>query len=162
MPFPVVVDTNVGVVANLQSEASSECALACVQALRELTENGHLLMDDGDLIFSEYRRHLSMSGQPGMGDAFIRWVHDHLHNAERCTRVRITPDDASFREFPAGQALEQFDDDDRKFVAVAACHDDAEILVALDRGWLRFQTALAGVGIAVRHLCPGDIGGSRR
>ena len=74
LPDSVVVDTNVGIVANLTTGVSPECALSCVRALRNITEGGHLTLDANGLICAEYRRYLSMAGQPGTGDAFVRWV----------------------------------------------------------------------------------------
>ena len=113
----VVVDTNVGIVANLTTDVSPECALACVRALREITEGGHLTLDANGIICAEYRRYLSMAGQPGTGDAFVRWVHDNQYNADLCTLIPLTPieDEASLSS-PRPKALVNFDRADRKFV----------------------------------------------
>jgi hypothetical protein len=68
-------------------------------------------------------------------------------------------DEGSFAEFPTDEALCDFDRSDRKFVAVAAVFGvDAGILVAVDRGWVRFAEALRAAGITVHLLCPEDIG----
>lgn len=155
---PCLVDTNVGVTANYKSSASDECALACIQTLRAITERGHLVLDDIGLIFEEYRRNMSMSGQPGVGDVFLRWVHDNQYNTDRCTRVRITPENGSFNEFPAEEALKDFDRSDRKFVAVAAAHgENPPILVACDKDYWIAREALSAAGIRIEFLCPIDI-----
>jgi len=114
-----------------------------------------LVLDDADLIFSEYRRYLSLSGQPGVGDVFIKWVHDRQWDSTVCTRVSITSHgERTFEEFPDDPGLAKFDRDDRKFVAVAAVHPDVPtILQAVDRKWLKWNQALAAVGITVRFLC---------
>lgn len=155
----VVVDTNVGVAANLKASVSRECALACIRALRKITESGHLLLDAEGRIFAEYLKYLSLAGQPGTGDAFVRWVADNRYNADRCALVSLhETEDGSFVEFPTEEALREFDRSDRKFVAVAAKHGEkAYILVAVDRGWVRFDEALRAAGVEVRHLCPQDI-----
>ena len=154
-----VVDTNVGIAANLKAEVSPECALACVQTIRSITDDGHLVLDDGDHIFSEYRRHLSLAGQPGVGDAFIRWIHDNRFNTEQCTLVTITPtDDGSFVEFPSHEGLATFDRSDRKFVTVAAVDSGSTtIRVALDRGWSRHAAALQEAGVLIDFVCPGEL-----
>lgn len=158
-PDPIVVDTNVGIAANLKADVSPECALACIRALRRLTDAGQLVLDEKGLIFTEYRRYLCLSGQPGTGDAFMQWVHDHQYDPELCTRISLTPtNDGSFEEFPGGPELDGFDNSDRKFVSVSAAHlGEPMILVALDRGWLRYGAALAAVGVVVDHLCRNSV-----
>jgi PP-loop superfamily ATP-utilizing enzyme len=42
-----VVDTNVPVVANGNSEAGSKCVRRCVGALRDLIASGRIAIDDG-------------------------------------------------------------------------------------------------------------------
>lgn len=155
----VVVDTNVGIAANLRADVSRECALACIRALRAIPEGGHLLLDAEGRIFTEYIRHLSLAGQPGTGDVFVRWVADNRYNADLCTLLPLNETkDGSFTEFPTDDALRDFDRSDRKFVAVAAKYgDNAEVLVAVDRGWVRFEAALRAAGVGVRWLCPQDI-----
>lgn len=157
---PVVVDTNVGVVANLKAQASSECALECIRVLRAITREGHLVLDAEGRIFAEYIRYMSLAGQPGTGDVFVRWVADNRYNADLCTLVPLTDaEDESYVEFPSSDDLAAFDPSDRKFVAAAAAHaGNPEIVVALDRGWIRFSQALAATGITLQVLCPNDIG----
>jgi hypothetical protein len=154
-----VVDTNVGIAANLRAEVTRECALACIRTLRAISEGGHLLLDAEGRIFAEYIKHLSLAGQPGTGDVFVRWVADNRYNADLCTLVPLhETEDGSFTEFPADDALRDFDKSDRKFVAVAATYgEDAEVLVAVDRGWVRFEAALRAAAVVVRRLCPRDI-----
>jgi hypothetical protein len=155
---PCLVDTNVGVAANFKSDASDECALTCIQTLREITERGHLVLDTIGLIFDEYRKNMSMSGQPGVGDVFMRWVNDNQYNTERCTRVAVTPENGSFEEFPPDTNLADFDLSDRKFVAVAAAHGGKPpILVACDTDFWIARDALAAANIQVEFLCPIDI-----
>jgi hypothetical protein len=155
----VVIDTNVGIVANSKADVSRACELRCVQLLREVTESGHLVLDREGRIFAEYLRYLSLSGEPGVGDAFMRWVNDHQHDEKLCTRIPLTiKSDQKIVEFPARSALAGFDPSDEKFVAIAAVHPDKPpIQVAVDRGWIRYRDALAEAGIKVKFLCPDDI-----
>ncbi|MEI7645114.1 MAG: hypothetical protein WCJ55_12635, partial [Chloroflexales bacterium] len=121
----VVVDTNVPITANGQAEhASLACQLACVTFLRMVQSQRRISVDRRGLIFQEYRRQLSPNGQPGLGDAFFKWLWDNQANDQVCEQVSITPtaDGRDFAEFPDDPALASFDPSDRKFVAVSRAH----------------------------------------
>lgn len=153
----VVVDTNVPLVANHQADhAGCECETACIQALRQVQAERRTLLDDKGLIIEEYRNKLRLSGQPGLGDAFFKWLWDNRFNQEYCRIVPVTVnDDCEFAEFPDDPRLGSFDTDDRKFVAVAlASESDPQVLNAVDRGWWDHRQALAKNGVDVFFLCP--------
>jgi hypothetical protein len=157
LPRPCLVDTNVAIVANERSDqASASLELACIDAILEITRKGGLVVDDGGLIFEEYRKNLSLSGQPGTGDVFLKWVHDHQWNPEWCERRAITllvGDKRGFGEFPTAATLEGFDPSDRKFIATAnAAEPKRPILQAVDFKWWGWKDALADAGIRVVFL----------
>lgn len=158
----VVIDTNVTIVANGgHAEASLCCVSSCIAALGEAKEAG-VLIDDEFLIIDEYKKHLSFSGQPGVGDAFFKWLWSNQENSEVCRKIHITPSDenfSSFEEFPTDARLEAFDRSDKKFVAVAtASNEDPEILNAVDTDWWIFREALNHHGIRIRFLCAETMG----
>ena len=63
-----------------------------------------------------------------------------------------------FKEFPSDTRLNNFDPDDRMFIAVANAHPDhPPILQALDSEWWGFKDVLDECGITVDFLCPDDI-----
>lgn len=155
----VVIDTGVGVVANGSDDISPECQLACIDVLETVMRGGCLVLDDLDLIFTEYRRRLSMSGQPGPGDAFMLWVSTNRYNPTVCAHVTLTPldvDEGLFAELEITPDLEAFDRSDRKFAAVARTYP-APLYVSVDRGWSRNRAALERRGVELRFLCPDDI-----
>ena len=160
-----VVDVNVGVVANGAHErAEAACRLACMRALKEAM--GEVVcLDDGGRILVEYRKHLSLSGQPGAGDEFMYWVHQNQRVKEVCERVGITrrpDDDRDFEEFPRDPDLAGFDRDDRKYAAVALASSRVpEVLNASDTDWWIFHDALARHGVRVRFVCPELMEGDR-
>ena len=82
-------------------------------------------------------------------------------NPERCDLVEITPVDSleiNFEEFPDDPALEKFDSDDRKFIAVACAHPQKPpILQAVDEKWRDFLDALHQNGVTVEYLCEDEI-----
>jgi len=153
-----VVDTNVAVVASGRSEqAGLGCIAACIDALEEIVNNGVLIVDDGGRVLREYMDHLSLSGQPGPGDAFLKWVWS-VQATERVMKTKITPqgrDDDAFAEFPSDPALETFDRSDRKYVAVAvSSKQNPEVMNAVDSDWWNFREALQKHGIRLVFLCP--------
>jgi len=155
-----VADTNVLVVANRRDGGSYACARNCARALLSLKKVGVIVIDDRDLILSEYRAHCSLAGQPGIGDSFIRWVHDNRGREELVQTVAITPREGGegFVEFPEHQELVNFDPADKKFVAAANAHQDKpHILQAADSKWWGWKGALVSCGITVDFLCPDEI-----
>jgi hypothetical protein len=118
-----------------------------------------LVLDQNGHIFAEYIRYLSLAGEPGMGDVFMRWVNDHQHNESFCTLIPLTiSSGGEILEFPNRESLSGFDPSDKKFVAVAAAHPEKPpIQAAVDRGWVRYREALAEAEVRVELLCPKDI-----
>lgn len=160
LPPKCLVDTNVPKTANLATNPSDvdtdlvPCVFNCVEAIQHVVKYGDLVLDAGDEIFDEYRRQLSLRGQPGVGDQFIKWVHDHRWTLPEENRVPITASGDSYLEFPVHPGLASFDRSDRKFVAVANAHPDKPpILQATDSKWWGWQTPLAEVGIQVHFVC---------
>lgn len=155
----VVIDTNVPRVANRLENEDARCVLACVDALETATREGRVVVDRNMLIFDEYLGvRLSLRGEPGLGDAFMRWLLDHIGDESRCECVPITPIPNSGGDcegFPRDPDLARFDLSDRKFVAVAlgSAHQPA-ILNAIDTDWREHEAALKKHGVTVEFLCP--------
>ena len=162
LPKKCLVDTNVPKTANLAtqpdqvSDVSNACVLACIEAVEHVIKKRGLIIDAGDEIFDEYRQQLSMKGQPGVGDRFMKWVHDNRWSLPDSQRVTITRNGDSYDEFPTHDGLNDFDKSDRKFVAVANAHANKKppILQATDSKWWGWKDALKDVGITVHFLCP--------
>jgi hypothetical protein len=154
-----VVDVNVAIVANGRApQANLTCVSACMDELGQIVRCGVIVLDADRLILSEYQRHLDPGGQPGLGDAFMQWVWENRAVAERCERVPLNAvglGTGDFAEFPDDPALQSFDRDDRKYVAVArASRKNPEVLNAVDPDWWQHRDALAKNGVRVRFLCP--------
>jgi hypothetical protein len=159
----VIVDTNVAIVANGKSEQASRiCVERCIQRLSRITgDKDRLALDDQWRIVTEYKNKLRSAGEPGAGDAFLKWVLTNLTNRKRCELVKITPingSDDHFQEFPRDPDLEKFDRSDRKFVAVALAHRKRPpVLQAVDGDWWDARQALERNGVRIKFLCPDDI-----
>ena len=156
----VVVDTNVVVVANGRSgQASADCVDTCGEKLEEIMRGEvKLVLDNRWIILREYIRNLQSNGAD-VGDRFLGWI---LANKDtQCDLVSITPVDGSeneFEEFPDDPALDDFDPDDRKFIAVAVAHPEkSPILQAVDSQWWNFRDAFRRNGVTVEFICETDI-----
>ena len=154
----IVMDTNVAVVANRRTpQAGLNCILECIARLRQVQEAEFcILLDDKNLIFEEYKNHLSFSGQPELGDAFFKWLNDNQANPEHCRKVNVNlHPDREFVEFPDDPALGSFDRSDRKFVAVVlASGTSPRVLNASDTDWWHHKQELEEQGVVVEFVCP--------
>lgn len=171
-PDKCVIDTNVLVVADLFSnseknnEISKCCIEACYKVIRHVMENGGLVIDENGEIFKEYRDQYKKShldkGQPGPASEFIKWVMkwQWQWQPNQVTRVKIHRLNDTYKEFPEHDELEKdfdFDNSDRKFVAVANAYPGTHkppIFQATDVKWWGWKEPLCDVGIKVRFLCP--------
>ncbi len=155
-----VVDTNVLVVANHRDGGSYVCARNCARALLAIKNLGVIVVDDGGSILSEYRRYCCVAGQPGLGDSFMKWVHDNLGRGDLVHTVSPTKVDAhhQFVEFPDHPDLGNFDPADEVFVAVANTHQDKPpVLQASDSKWWGWREALLECGLTVEFLCREEV-----
>lgn len=162
MPLRVVVDTNVTTTANgANAGAPLRCVAASAKALQQVMAGGHVFIDDGGRIVAEYRANLSAKGQPGPGDAFLKWLLTHEWGGEKVSRVAITPranDDEDFAELSEPPSDVVYDRSDRKFLAVAAAHSERPpILQSFDSKWWGWRAALAQDRVAIYFLCEQDI-----
>ena len=148
-----VVDTNVLVVANgRNTHADLECQGRCAKVIADISLNGTAVIDDQDLILTEYQRHLSFEGQPGVGDAFFKHVFDNSYSMDRVEKVSIThiqDDDRGFAELPTNT----LDRSDQKFLAVSVV-SRAPILNATDSDWHNERALISSLDVVVRQLCP--------
>ena len=152
------MDTNVAIVANGREtpQADEDCIHKCIVQLSRIRDTYCLLLDDDNLILTEYRRHLHPSGEPGPGDAFFKWLFENQARQEYCRIVPVHPHpDREFEEFPEDPDLNTFDRDDRKFVAVAvASGTSPRVLNASDTDWWPHRQALQRHDVEVVFLCP--------
>ncbi|MDX8411241.1 MAG: hypothetical protein R8K46_05135 [Mariprofundaceae bacterium] len=152
----VVVDTNVPMAANgRKTHANEACQYACIEFLEQIVSaksRTKIVLDKPGLIFDEYKHGLNFSGQPGVGDIFFKYLHDHMFLGKKVQLVPIEPindDTRGFDELPANK----LDPSDRKFLAVAIT-SSAKIVNALDPGWHEQQAFISGLGLTVQQLCP--------
>lgn len=157
----MVLDSNVPIIANRRDGGSYACASQCAQELVALKKRGVLIVDDKGLILAEYRTYLNYSGQPGIGDAFLRWFFNNRGKADLCRTVRISHIDHEwclFAEFPEDDELADFDKADQKFVATATSDNSgAKITQAGDHKWLRWERVLQRHNVLIRFVCETEL-----
>lgn len=147
-----VVDTNVLIVANgRDTNATTACRAAAIEALRQVLRDGRIVVDAADAILAEYRRHCEPKGQPGVGDRFF---HEVLMRYDgKVERIHLETNEAGdYADFPDDPDLVGFDRSDRKFAA-AARKSGAPVLNATDSDWLDFAAALERHGLKVSFVC---------
>lgn len=164
MSFPekFIIDTNVPRKANDHnrinkiSKDEAKCVQKCIEFISYVIKNcdsGGLVIDNGDHILKEYRRQLSMSGEPGVGDHFLKWVYTNIGKFPQEDRVTITPQGDSFIEFPPINI--DVDIQDKKFFAVSYAHPSKPIIAeAADAKWLNWKDEFEKFGIEMLILCP--------
>ncbi len=149
----MIVDTNVMHVANGATEqASPECVMACVDRLAQVIDQERLVLDDAQHIFDEYPM---PTQQPRAGHVFLKWIWTNRYNSELCTLVTIDPhEERGFEQFPDDDELAGFDQDDRKFVAVAVASGESPPIVnASDKDWWDHRDALSRHGVRIEFVC---------
>jgi hypothetical protein len=156
----IVVDTNVPVVANGRTDVSNggrppsiDCRLAAIDFLEETLATRCVLLDLAGEIQAEYRRYLSPTGQPGVGDRF--YLQILMSAPARVERLDLPHRAGVYEDFPDDPALRGFDPSDRKFAAMAR-RGKAPIANATDTDWLHHNTALTANGITVQFVCGCD------
>ena len=157
---PVVIDTNVLLVANGRHEtASSACRAECIARLQSRKKAGVVVVDDGYRIILEYHKKTRPHQPKGVGDLFLKWLMQNISNQRRVHVVKIMESlQNHFEEFPDKTLQANFDSSDRVFVAVAHAHTKKPpIWQATDSKWLAWWPQLHACGVKVEFLCPEDV-----
>lgn len=133
------------------------CASNCAKELKEIVTKGLLVIDTAGIVFREYKKHLSFSGQPGFGNYLFKWLVDNRYRADRVTQIALTPHperEGDYAEFPDDPELQTFHSDDRVFVALACAHPKhPAILNAVDSDYWHHRDCLTKNGVTVIHVC---------
>jgi len=156
---PIVVDTNVLLVADGRSDYSRQCASSCARRLQEIQSRHVVVLDSGREILREYGQKLPRTQQPGVGYNFWKWLINTKGGDGHCVWVELSKHATrGYVEFPDHPDLLDFDPSDRKFVAVAAAHPERpEIVQAGDSRWWGWRVALESCGIKVAFPCEAEL-----
>jgi hypothetical protein len=160
MPVNTVVDTNVVLVANEQHPtASPNCIKECSLRLQEIMRQGRLVLDDNFQILKEYLKKTHHKTGTRPGDAFVKWALQNRCKIQKCDQVQLQENaERGFTSFPDDPSLNDFDPEDRIFVAVAAVHVSHPIILeAADCKWLDWAPILKKYDVEVEFVCKKDI-----
>lgn len=152
----MLLDTNVIRTADgLADHADPTCVAACAERLEQASRSV-VHLDRGRAILNEYLGQIAGRPPYQVGTRFVHLLLQNQENPERCQQESITAHPArGYVEFPDDPRLATFDDDDRKFVAVAVAADPTPAIVnAVDSDWEPVAGALIDHGILVEQLCP--------
>ena len=169
----VVIDTNVILVAKgISPQAWCSCVTACRERLDQIIEGAEeelekIVIDDKRAILGEYIGYLEdddSTTEARINGHFLEWFIRNYENSEECVQVTITPtqNGRGFEEFPDDSTLNDFDPDDRKFIAVAIAYENVHqqkspILQAVDSQWYGFREIFVQNGVIVEFICEENI-----
>ena len=156
----VIIDTNVLAVAEgMHASASDSCRAACVGLLKRVEEGTVVVADTGDLILSQYVQAMEAANTAGIGVKLAKRLWRERNGGIVCRQVEITQSEApesGFGEVP--EILQDFDDDDLMFVAVArADPENSPLYQALDEQWWERRNDFLAGGVDLQFLCSPDL-----
>lgn len=153
-----VIDTNVLLTASGKAShhSNDECKLEAAKFLHKIQGNKILIhLDESGDILKEYRKKSSTFKDRRAGDEFLRYLIQNAYRKNLVDFVRVEKDEQENHiHFPADPDLRKFDNDDRKFVAVAiASNREPEIVNAGDsRSWENYKNSLQKY-VKLKFLC---------
>ena len=156
-----IIDTNVMVTANKALSYQDnddvysypQLITNCINALLDITKKDiYVVFDVDNEIFNEYKRYLRFEGQPGVGDMFFKWMHDHRYRYPD-TEVKLHKTDSGYEEFPVEMEAADIDPGDKKFFAVSNAHaSKPDVLEAVDTKWWNWVEAAKRCGITIQFM----------
>lgn len=160
MKEELIIDTNVAILANGKSKFPAKCIYECIQTIRGITKRNHAIIvtDREGFIFNEYKKYLNLSGEPGLGDEFLKWLDENRWTEDLCRIIDLnvsSEDEFCQGIIPDAICQSSFDPSDRKFLAVSIKHPESpQIVEATDVKWKLHESLLNHHGISVRFICP--------
>lgn len=153
-----IIDTNVAMVANRQSERVIEsCAEKCIEFLIDTKNNHKVILDEAGAILSEYVQAIRRQRPYELGAQFLMHIFQSQYNVEVIRRVDLIKNSSNqYVDFP-NEALPNFDRSDRKFGALSKV-TGVQVTNATDSDWLIDRSDLETHGIFVEFLCGCDRG----
>lgn len=158
-----VIDTNVPLVTKFRDGHPQELLDACDEMLEEILAGRLMVVTDADgEILDEYWHQLSRSGQPSLGDALARYLHDHRFTWDDSMRPNIESHPVVENSYAVlGGDDAEIDPSDRKFVAAAKVAG-VPVVQGTDTKWLNWGPILARHGVQVLYAHEGSIRGAYR
>ena len=100
----------------------------------------------------EYAKHCSHNCQPGVGDAFFKFIYDNQHKGQKVTRVSLE-EASDFQQGFVNLPKSNLDKDDHKFLAVAEAVKGC-VVNAVDSDWGLHASVVKRLRVRVIELMP--------
>lgn len=154
----VILDTNVPAKASI---APQSCPIEeldmqekCMEYIGELIRKNDkkLVLDLGYEIWKEYHNHVCKD--TSMGRLFFKWFYEYCSTILPQDHIKLEKDqEGLYVDFPYDDETKNFDEADKKFVALSNAHSDKPpIIEASDGKWLGYEAAFAKYGIHIEFL----------
>lgn len=166
-----IVDTNVPLTAaGFNSVATSNCRRECIDFIERVFRGDVIVViDNANEALNEYGNSLPRPlGMDNLASRFLVHLYSNRGNERYVKEVALPKTTAGqFLDYPDNEGAwktdeprcRTFDEDDKKWVALAAKFKretgaNAPIANAGDRCWIAFELILYFAGISLEFLCP--------
>ena len=154
----IILDTNVPAKAAVSPNACPmeelELQRACMEYIRMLTveQDKKLVLDLDYEILKEYQNNVCKDSS--MGKLFFRWLYNYYATILPQDHIKLKKDESGqYIDYPYDEDTKEFDESDKKFVALANAHfERPPIIEAADGKWLGYVKAFAKYGIHIKFL----------
>jgi len=150
-----IVDTNIFIAANGKADQLTEADInKCKLFVASLFDNTVISLDLQGEIFKEYFDHVNRSGQPNIGDVFVKYLWDRQCDKTICEMVDIKKDkNGIYKQLRNKSDLLKFDLNDLKFIAVHLGSKNSVIICnACDSDWAENKMLLKKHDINVYEI----------
>jgi len=150
-----IIDTNIFAAANgLANHLTEREINKCKQFIAALAGNSVISLDLQGEIFQEYFIYTNRSGQPGIGDAFVKYLWDRQSDKMHCEKVDIEKNENGiYKQLNEKDGLLTFDSSDQKFIAVYLGSEKQPVICnACDSDWANNKLLLMQYDIRVLEI----------
>jgi hypothetical protein len=150
-----IVDTNIFIAANGKADQLTENDVnKCKLFVTALFSNTTISIDLQGEIFKEYFDYMNWSGQPGIGDVFVKYLWDRQYDKKICELVDINKDkNGIYKQLRNKDDLLQFDPNEHKFIAVyLGSRNSVTICNACDSDWENNKSLLSKYQINILEI----------
>jgi len=150
-----IIDTNIIIAANGETDHLTKPEKdKCKQFIASLFNNSIISFDLQGEIFYEYFKYVNRSGQPNIGDVFVKYLWDRQNNSNHCEKVDIERNKKGiYKQFNKKEDLLDFDSNDQKFIAVhIGSKKNPVICNASDSDWENSKALLMKYNINVLEI----------
>ena len=150
-----IIDTNIFIAANGMVDHLTEQEMnKCKSFVASLFDNSIISLDLQGEIFQEYFKYMSRSGQPGIGDVFVKYLWDRQNSKIHCEKVDIERNkNGIYKQLNKKDDLLKFDLNDQKFIAVyLGSKKQPAICNASDSDWANNKVLMMKYNIRVIEI----------